>query len=719
MRICLVSREFAPFFGAGIGTYAAQMARAWAAAGHEVHVLTAEHPGVLERGPSVCPGVQFHTVSLERGRVAMDAYRFDFLRHAMAVYDALVGIERRFDYIEFPEYWAEGYLTIRAKRTSGAFDNAVLGVRLHTPTHDCRRLNREDWLDEEIAYLEHCEEASIREADIVISPTRSLLEMVSERLALPADQPSAVIPYPFDPGSISELGAPQHAPPQDAPATVLYFGRLEHRKGVHILIEAARELLDRGLDARFRLIGADTQTGPHGRSYREWVRRQVGPALADRIAFEPAKPRRELGQAIRESTLCCFPSLWENFPNACLEAMTLGAAVVGSDAGGMGEIIRDGVDGILFRSGDARSLAGTLERVIRDRDLRARISAAAPARVASLCNPVVIVREFERVIEVNRGAPAPVSIAHSAVHDSASDASAPLVSIVIPFYNLAPFLPRTLESVQAQTEGSFETIVIDDGSTDPEAASLLHEVESGRFGSVRVIRQPNAGLSAARNAGLAAARGRWVVPLDADDVLDPTFLAACVRAADRNPDATFITTLVEYFFQTPSSPHGGWIPIGIDRDLLAYTNCASTCTALIDRRALLEAGGYDPWLTSYEDWDLWCRLAARGARGLVIPEFLIHYCCRPDSMARTEGKARRDLIHACLIARHAGLPLHPDRTMRLHLARASSTDIAQERAERLIAENMRYRMVDKVNQALKAAGVQKAIKGIAGKLGGK
>ncbi len=62
MRICLVSHEFAPFHGAGIGTYASLMAAAWAGAGHEVHVLTGAHPGVLEDGPRMRPGVRFHMV---------------------------------------------------------------------------------------------------------------------------------------------------------------------------------------------------------------------------------------------------------------------------------------------------------------------------------------------------------------------------------------------------------------------------------------------------------------------------------------------------------------------------------------------------------------------------------------------------------------------------------------------------------------------------------
>jgi glycosyltransferase involved in cell wall biosynthesis/GT2 family glycosyltransferase len=717
MRICLVSREFAPYFGAGIGTYALQMARAWASAGHEVHVLTGPHQGLP--GP---PGgsteqtrstIRFHAIDIDRGRAALDAYRFDFLRHAMAVYESLQALHARhaFDTIEFPEYWAEGYFALRAKRTRGEFASAVLSVRLHTPTRDCRELNREDWLDEEIATLEHAEHSCIRDGDLLLSPTRSLLGRVSSRLSLLGSQAGAVIPYPFDPTSVAELGAV--GPVSCARPVILYFGRLEHRKGVHILVEGAQRLMREGADFEVRLIGGDTATGPHGHSYTSWLRRAVAPEFRSRFVFEPARPRSALGSAILGATACCFPSLWENFPNACLEAMALGVPVVGSDAGGMAEIIRDGEDGLLFRAGDAASLAQSLRRALADEPLRARLAGAAPVRVAHMCQPAAVVRAWECAIESVRSHPgrAPTSDLRNRTSDT------PQVSVIVPFYNLAAFLPRTLDSLRAQSFHGFETILVDDGSSDHDAAALLAEIERGRHGEVRLIRQPNAGLSAARNAGLAASRGRWVVPLDADDTLEPTFLESCLDAASRDPGATFVTSLVRYFYESPDRPHGGWVPLGIDRDLLAFTNCAATCTALIDREALRAAGGYDPWLTSYEDWDLWCRLAARGARGLVIPEFLISYRCRPDSMVRTEGKARRDLIHACLIARHASLPEHPDRTLRLHLSRAASGEAAREQAERLIAENIRYRVVDRLNRALKATGLQRAVKGVAVLLG--
>ncbi|MEX2217211.1 MAG: glycosyltransferase, partial [Phycisphaerales bacterium] len=727
MRIALVSREFAPLFGAGIGTYAAQMARAWARAGHEVHVVTGAHAGLAERGPASCPGVAFHAVDPGRptGRTALDAYRFDFLRHAMGVHGALAALHARapLDYIEFPEYWAEGHFALAARRSTGAYDGAVKGVRLHTPTRVCRALNREDWLDEEIATLEHAEGEGIRGADVVVSPTRSLLEMVHEGLVtgrahgLPPKTVAkpwhgVVIPYPFDLGSVAELGSGE--PERSARPVVLFYGRMEHRKGLHILVDAAHLLLSGGVDAEFRFIGGDTKTGPHGRSYREWVRSRVRPEWRGRVVFESARARAALGAAVRGAAVCCFPSLWENFPNACLEAMALSAVVVGSDAGGMAEIIRDGEDGVLFCAGDAASLAGAIGRAIADGALRARCAAGAPARVASVCDPAGVVRAFEALIAETRRAQVPAA---APARVASGGGAAPAVSVVIPFYHLAAFLPRTLESVRGQTYRDFETVLVDDGSDDPASAVVLREVEAGRHGPVRVVRQANAGLSSARNAGIGAARGRWIVPLDADDALEPVFLERCVGASEREPGLTFVTSLVEYFTQTPGDRGEGWVPLGVERDLLAYTNCASTCTALIERGALLAAGAYDPWLTSYEDWDLWCRLAKGGATGVVIPEFLIHYRCRPDSMVRTEGRARRDAIRACLLARHADLPLHPDRTMRLHLSRAAQGEGAEERASRIIEENIRYRVVDRLNSVLKAAGVHRALKGVAVLLG--
>jgi glycosyltransferase involved in cell wall biosynthesis len=394
MRIALVSREVIPFFGAGIGTYAAEMSRAWAAAGHEVHVLSENHPGFTQHGPAQLAAA-CHAVPPRR-------HRFPHAAHSRGVRRALRDLHARspFDYIEFPDYGAEGHDALLAARSADELHGAVLGIRLHTPTFECRQLNGEPPTPE-TTDLQRREDQSIQWADLVTSPSRSLLDRIHSRL--PLRGPTAVVPYPFRPDSITAPNpVPCHHP------TVLYYGRLERRKGVDLLIHAALDLLNAGADLRIRLIGGDTRTAPGGGSMLDHLRAAIPPHWASRFTFDPRKPRAEVFNIVRGITerggVCCFPSTWENFPNVCLEAMSLGACVIGSDAGGMAEIIEDGRSGLLFRAGNPSSLADALARALRDDHLRQTLAAAAPARIAALCEPPTIVSQMTAAIETARRA---------------------------------------------------------------------------------------------------------------------------------------------------------------------------------------------------------------------------------------------------------------------------------------------------------------------------
>src|SRR4051812_13154333 len=231
MRIALVSREFAPFFGAGIGTYAAQMGAAWAAAGHEVHVVTGQHRGLLEAGAAFPPSMRFHTVRPAPARTRLGRVRRDFEAYTLGAREALRRLHAMapLDYIEFPDYWAEGLAALRSRRSRGEFTGAIMGVRLHTPTRICRRLNREPG-DAGAAALQEAEEWSIRAADAVVSPTRPLLEMVEAEMG-PLPRIRRVVSYPFSSDSAGELlaGPAREADRAGDVPVVLYFGRLEHR----------------------------------------------------------------------------------------------------------------------------------------------------------------------------------------------------------------------------------------------------------------------------------------------------------------------------------------------------------------------------------------------------------------------------------------------------------------------------------------------------------
>lgn len=418
MRICLVSREFAPFWGAGIGTYAASMARAHVEGGHEVHVLAPGHRGLDTTGPKLFPGVKFHVRQATLGPSEARACTWPFQRHALEVFRTLESLHERyqFQYIEFPDYWGEGYFALKNKRRLGKFQGVCLGVRLHTPSFVCRELNQWPALTDEQATLEHMEGESIADADLLLSPSKALLARVEQHFGEGEgrkDQPSAVVPYPFDVKEFATLAGGMRKPPQpfddaadrDKPKEILFFGRLERRKGVETLVDALKRLLDSAINVRCRFIGSDTDSAPGGTSMLKHLTSRLHNYRPETFSFEPAQTREELGEPIRHAHVVCLPSLWENFPNACLEAMSLRACVLASDAGGMAEIVEDGVSGVLFQGGNATNLTATLRRVLSDPELRATCAANAPKRIARLCDPSKVLAATLAAIEAARAGP--------------------------------------------------------------------------------------------------------------------------------------------------------------------------------------------------------------------------------------------------------------------------------------------------------------------------
>jgi len=210
----------------------------------------------------------------------------------------------------------------------------------------------------------------------------------------------------------------------------------------------------------------------------------------------------------------------------------------------------------------------------------------------------------------------------------------PQVSIIVPAYNYAAFLPHALQSALVQPRELCEVIVVDDGSTDDTPQIL------DRFSSrVRVVSQSNQGLSAARNAGIAAARGRWLLFLDADDLLSPDAVRSQLGILETWGEAAL--AVCRSFFFEACDPHGVPIPCGewrlFRQDLdahLCHFNIAPPHGFLVRREAVVRAGGFDTDLLACEDYDLWFRLAAAGTRVVPNPAVLAAYRRHPGSMSR-------------------------------------------------------------------------------------
>lgn len=212
--------------------------------------------------------------------------------------------------------------------------------------------------------------------------------------------------------------------------------------------------------------------------------------------------------------------------------------------------------------------------------------------------------------------------------------AATAVSVVIPAYNNAATLPRTIDSLQAQSRSDWEAIIACDGPVDGtlECAAL----EADRDPRITVIALDHHGVAQARNEAIMRSSSPWLLFLDADDTIGPSFLNHMLGVAQRNPAADVIAC--GYFRRNENGAISArFRPLPLDRDALAV--CAAgppgaIHSFLVRRSLVVEHGGFDTSLRTNEDWDLWLRLAQSGARFAVTRSLLADYWSTPNSLSR-------------------------------------------------------------------------------------
>ena len=227
----------------------------------------------------------------------------------------------------------------------------------------------------------------------------------------------------------------------------------------------------------------------------------------------------------------------------------------------------------------------------------------------------------------------------------------PLVSVVIPTYKHRDLVPLTLASVfdqtLARTPGDVEVIVVDDGSPDGTADVLRPMAAAGK---IRLVEQPNAGQSAARNRGLAEARGRYVALLDDDDLWPADKLAWQVEALEAEPAAGLVYGYAAFI---GTGPADRWPPTAspadaprgrVWADLFGVNPIYSPGQTLIRADLLRSVGGLDAALWGTDDWDLYIRLAAVAAfayRDRPALQYRVHAANASHDLWRMHANIRR------------------------------------------------------------------------------
>lgn len=632
MKICLITPEIAPLVrNGGVGTNALNLATYLSReAGHDVTILVSR---VLESlSEEECAWVERRSGA----RLALlqnEPHRWDTAKtHPRELARSLEVLwwleERDFDTIHFMQYHAPGFASVRAKRLGRAFQKTPLVVIVNSPERWLAEMGqrRPDGSSRGLL-LDYMERYCLEHADHVVCPSRAMLDWMRKD------------GWRLSPGT---RWLPTHSPEVELPDRrpedrnhLVFFGRLETRKGLELFAEALHVLASR----------RDLRTAPLRITFLGKIgaagARSARTHLNERLAELPEAWRWEILDGLDQASAMEFlarhsgalfvtPSLADNCPNTVLECLRRRLRVLATDVPGVSELFAEG-EPLSAPRPDA--LAGHLENFIRN--------GRAPARAAFSDAEALAARAA--FLDELAGEAARLRAEPPAAR---AEADPELITVVVPAHNMGTLLAETLLALAEQDDPRFEVIVVDDGSTDAESLAVLTALERGnRDPRFRFVRQAQGGVCAARNRGAAVGSGELLVFVDADNIPLPHMLSTMrKRLGHAGLDAL---TCDLYAFQ-----HGSpdpladlqlrWSFAGGCLEAAILSNSLGDSNMMVRRHAFDAVGGF---VSANEeasaDRAFLVRLLRRRFRLDCTDECLFAYRLRGSSMSRTASNFER------------------------------------------------------------------------------
>ena len=624
LRICIASPEFiGPTRNGGIGTAYTALARALVARGHEVTCLYLE--GKIVASQTIAHWVeQFRREGIKFVPLPqIDTPALDAPRHAAKSFEAYEWLKKNdhFDLVHFPEWQGCAYYSVSAKRQGLAFGRTTFCVSTHSMTAWLKAANREFLGDLQDLEQDFMERQSVAFADVVLSPSHYLLNWISDRgWVLPARH---YVQQNILPQSARGTGKPDADTLREI-SELVFFGRLETRKGIVLFCDALDRLpatVHRKIKVVTFLGREATVAGAAARVYIE-KRAQKWPWKIQ-IISDMDQPQA-MTYLSRKGCLAVIPSLLENSPYTVLESLGAGIAFIASRVGGISELISPEDEGRVCFEPKPQPLAALLNAALDQ-----GFHLARPAMDA-VANEQAFIAWHESL-----------PLLEEQPFSTAAPTALPKVSLCVTTFNRPKLLRQALTSISALDYPNFEVVLVDDGSTQPEALAFLNELEPDfAKRGWQIVRQQNLYLGAARNTAARHATGEYLLFMDDDNYAEPGEISTFVKAA-LNTGADIVTCGMNYFAgqEAPNRsvvPKGRWLPLGGAVTAGAFRNCFGDANSLVRRSTFESLGGFtEDYGVTHEDWEFHAKAVLKGCSLTVIPEFLFWYRTNPDSMIRT------------------------------------------------------------------------------------
>lgn len=649
MKYWILTSEYPPYYGGGIGTYSSLLAQLLHKQQVNVSVFVPDR-NVGQVTEEMLDGIRVIRFSpYYAGNSGFLGYEALVSYSFASVIEKYLAREEAPDWIEAQEYDGIAYYLLQKKHLGyPVLKDVKIIITCHCPSFILLPYNHKSSYTLPAYWIGEMEKFCIEAADICFSPSRYLVSHLHD--AGITRQDIRVLPNPYEAketytGEVTAL-----------PDQLLFIGKVSPAKGIIELLDAIRALSRTKKSIRLDIIGdADFYLHSRKKIMSVYLKEKYPDLFnAGLVTLHGTMPAARVEQHIKQASLLVLPSKIENLPYVVLESMYLGTPVLASTKGGQAEIIEHTKNGFLYEPDEPNSLPHAIETILamKAEDLSA-ISRNGAQHIARLCSPAQHYQaKMEQLTGFDQGRSNLFPFA-SVITDKVSvlpekDIAQPLLSVIIPFYNLGSYLQETIDSIRKARYKNIEIIIVDDGSTDAASIQVLNELE-GRP-DLYIIRKPNEGLAIARNTGAAYAKGQFISFLDADDKVHADYYTKAVTVLMEKDNVHFAGSWIQYFEGSEKS----WASFTPVFPYILFHNMINSSSLVYKKTSFCNYGLNDArFIYGMEDYDSVINMMSNGCYGVVLPERLFFYRVRKDSMSRGFNDTNQQYLYELIAKKHA------------------------------------------------------------------
>lgn len=619
MNVCIATPDMlGPVKNGGVGTAFMGLLEALRAKGHKVTVLytstqydtgSPEHWKEDFRRRHDVEFIPYADLPNTSARFAPLQGADEYLYRSYRVYKYLCS-RPDFDIIHFPDYLGIGYYTVMAKAVGLAFTTVPIIVTTHGPVAWSRASGFATPKDLKPMVSGVLERFVVEHADMVISPSQFLIDWFTEHgWHLPDETHHAFNNLPEERKAEETKGAKKPAAKRRPPIKELvFFGRIEQRKGIYLFIDAINELLDAHPesldDIRITFLGKFNQTSISRSTFGLRLKKWPMPWQC----LEGYDADQALEYLSDPGRVAIIPSLMDNSPCTVVECLERGIDFVATAVGGIPELVKE-------KDQLPPPQAHALAEAIRVRLVAKKRPKPYSLAINKKASMRLLVNLHEKALKKSSAPAAP---------------KLPKISVCLLHRDRPDYLRQAIEGFRQQTYENFEVIIADNGSSNPEAVDLLASLEKEKLGfPLQVARiGHNAFPGPARNHAASLASGDVLKFHDDDNISKPDELSIFATAIAQGFD--IVTCGLDFFIEDPASSLGNKPPLmflGSAGGLTALTNIVGDTNFAVRKSAFDAVDGFTDcgFLYHAEDWLLLAKAQASGLKIGTIPEPIVWY----------------------------------------------------------------------------------------------